>query len=239
VDWKPKWAVQAKIRDKQKFTIILIGWNPKRAIYAKVKDHDKVTTSVRHGPLGASRYQKTPNLKHLQIKNLKQGLCASIRHDPLGASSDQKTSNLRRLQLKDSKRGQFKVVRENNSYSVQCTLPIYLPFSKNFQRSGEPRHWQVTTQFIKFEPVPIYLELSFILHTKFLLFFDGNTWIKNFQNTKTFLHLLKSVNDKHTFFEFMSSGSIHQHPPRERLHSGRETWLGTVERTSALSKMQS
>ena len=101
VDWKPERAVQAKIRDKQKFTIILIGWNPKRAIYAKVKDHDKVTASVRHDPLGASTGQKTPDLKHLQ--------------------------------LKDSKQGQFKVVRENSGYCVQCTVPIYLPFSKNFK----------------------------------------------------------------------------------------------------------
>jgi len=37
----------------------------------------------------------------------------------------------------------------------------------------------------------------------------------------------------------MSSGSIHPHSPRERLHSGRETWLSTVERPFALSKMQS
>ena len=98
----------------------------------KVKDHDKVTASVRHDPLGAFRYQKTPNLKHLQIKNLKRGLCASVGHGPLGAPSDQKTSNLKRLQLKDSKQEQFKVVRENNGYCVQCTLPIYLPFFKNF-----------------------------------------------------------------------------------------------------------
>ena len=27
----------------------------------------------------------------------------------------------------------FKVVRENNGYCVQCTLPIYLPFSKIFK----------------------------------------------------------------------------------------------------------
>ena len=100
---------------------------------------------------------------------------ASVRHNPLGASSYQKTSNLKRLQLKDSKQGKFKVVRENSGYFVQCTLPIYLPFSNKIQGSVELRHWQVTTQFIKFEPVPIYLELSFILHTKFLLFFDGNT----------------------------------------------------------------
>jgi len=48
---------------------------------------------------------------------------------------------------------------------------------QNFKKikSVEPHHWQVTTQFTKFESVPIYLELSFIVHTKFLLFFDGNT----------------------------------------------------------------
>ena len=62
---------------------------------------------------------------------------------------------------------------------------------------------------------------------------------KKFKIQKLFLHLLKSVNNKHTFFEFMSSGSVHPQPPQERLHSGRETWLGTVERISALSKMQS
>jgi len=62
---------------------------------------------------------------------------------------------------------------------------------------------------------------------------------KIFKIQKLFLHLLKSVNNKHTFFEFMSSGSVHPQPPRERLHSGRETWLSTMEKTSALSKMQS
>jgi len=61
-----------------------------------------------------------------------------------------------------------------------------------------------------------------------------------FQNTKLFyIFFLKSVNNKHTFFELMNSWSVHQHPPRERLHSGRETWLSTMERTSALSKIQS
>jgi len=115
VDWKPKRAVQAKIRDKKK---ILIGWNPKRAIYAKVRDHDKVTASVRHDPLGASSYQKTSDSKHLYIK--------------------------------DAKQGQFKVVRENSGYCVQCTFPIYLEF-------------------------------SFILFTKFLLFLMAILEAKNFK----------------------------------------------------------
>jgi len=39
---------------------------------------------------------------------------------------------------------------------------IFTIFQKS-QKSVEPRYWQVTTQFIKFEPVPIYLELSFVL----------------------------------------------------------------------------
>ena len=56
---------------------------------------------------------------------------------------------------------------------------------------------------------------------------------------KTLLHLLKSVNNKHILFEPTSRRSVHHHPPRERLHLGRETWLSVVERTSALSKMQS
>jgi len=42
-------------------------------------------------------------------------------------------------------------------------LSHILTIFQNFQKSVEPRHWQVTIQFIKFEPVPIYLELSFIL----------------------------------------------------------------------------
>jgi len=46
---------------------------PEKGDLCKVKDHDKVTASVRHGPLGASSDQKTPNSKHLQIKNLNRG----------------------------------------------------------------------------------------------------------------------------------------------------------------------
>jgi len=47
------------------------------------------------------------------------------------------------------------------------------------------------------------------------------------------------MNNRHTLFELVSRRNIHQHPPRERLHSGGETWLSIVERTSASSKMQS
>jgi len=77
----------------------------------------------------------------------------------------------------------------------------------------------------------------FYLHNFFCFWWQ---YLKqNFQKYKNFLHLLKSVNNKHAFFELMSSWSVHQHPIRERLHSGRETWLSIVERTSTLSKMQS
>ena len=46
----------------------------------------------------------------------------------------------------------------------------YIYHFPNFSKSVEPCHWRVTTQFIKFEPVPIYLELSLILFAKFLQF---------------------------------------------------------------------
>jgi len=78
---------------------------------------------------------------------------------------------------------EFKVVRENSGYCVQCTFPIHLPFYKFFERSVEPCHWQVTP-LIKFEIMPIYLEFSFILFAKFLLFFmailEAKSFLKNF-----------------------------------------------------------
>ena len=144
-------------------------------------------------------------------------------------------------QIKDPKLGQFKVVRENSGYGVQCTLPIYLPFS-NFSKSVGPRPWRVTTLSIFFEPVSIYLELSLILFATFLQFLMAILEAKKKFSKKiykTFLRLLKSVNNKHTLLELMSRRNVHHHPPQERLHSGRETWLSVTEKASALSKMQS
>jgi len=54
----------------------------------------------------------------------------------------------------------------------------------------EPRHWQTTTQLIKFEPMPIYLEISFILFAKFLLFLMLILKAKK-KKIKTFPCLLK------------------------------------------------
>jgi len=42
-------------------------------------------------------------------------------------------------QIKDPEQGQFKVVRENSGYCVQCTLLIYLTFSKFFKICGVMR----------------------------------------------------------------------------------------------------
>jgi len=63
--------------------------------------------------------------------------------------------------------------------------PHIFTIFQNFQRSVEPCPWQATTQFIKFEPVPIYLELSFILFAKFLLFLMAILKAK-FSKYKTF-----------------------------------------------------
>ena len=41
------------------------------------------------------------------------------------------------------------------------------------------------------------------------------------------------MNNKHNLFELVSSWSEHQRLPWERLHSGRETWISIMERTSA------
>jgi len=49
---------------------------------------------------------------------------ASVRYNPLGTSNHQKTSDSKHLQIKDPELGQFKVVRENSGYCVQCTFPI-------------------------------------------------------------------------------------------------------------------
>ena len=104
--------------------------------------------------------------------NLKQGLCASVRHGPLGASSDQKTSNLKHLQLKDSKRGQFKVVRENDGYCVQCTLPIYLPFFKKFFWSHAIGKLPPNSSNLTLCP---FIENSHLFYLRNFFYFDGNT----------------------------------------------------------------
>ncbi|KEH16589.1 hypothetical protein MTR_0138s0010 [Medicago truncatula] len=84
-------------------------------------------------------------------------------HSLLGASSYQKTSDSKHLHIKDSEHEHSKLLGRITVIVFNVPFPLHLPLLQNFQKSVEPCPWQVTTQFIKFEHVPIYLELSFIL----------------------------------------------------------------------------
>jgi len=162
---------------------VSVDWKPGRAVQAKIRDKKKRYTIILIG-------WNPKRVIYAKVKDHDK-VTASVRHNPLGASNYHKTSDSKRPQIKDSEQGQFKVVRENSGYCVQYTFPIYLPFSKNFQRSVEPRYWRVTTQFIKFELVPIYLELSFILFAWFLLFLMAILEAKIFKVQNLFYILWK------------------------------------------------
>ena len=74
----------------------------------------------------------------------------------------------------------------------------YIYHFPNFSKSVEPCHLRVTTQFIKFEPVPIYLELTYSIW-KISSVFDGNTWSKKFsKNTKLFFYIFWKVRTTNT-----------------------------------------
>jgi len=84
--------------------------------------------------------------------------------------------------------GKSKTRNRGNSKLVgRVAVTVFnVPFSyiyhfPNFSKSVEPCHWRVTTQFIKFKPVAIYMELPFILFAQLLLFFYDNTWSKIFK----------------------------------------------------------
>jgi len=134
---------------------------------------------------------------------------ASVGHDLLGVSSYRKTSNSKHLQIKDSEQGQFKVVKENSGYCVQCTFPYIYHFPKFSKIRG-------ATPLAGYHPIHQIWVCAYLFGTLIYSIcitssiFDGNTWSKNVQNTKLPLHLLKSVNNKHTFFELMSIWSVHQ-----------------------------
>ena len=137
-------------------------------------------------------------------------------------------------------KGNSKLLGKITVICVQCTLPIYLPFSKIFKDPWSHAIGRLPPNSSNLSLCPfIWNSHLFYLHNFFLFLMailEANFF---FQNTKLFYILLKSVNNKHIFFELMSSWSVHQHSPWERLHSGKETWLSTMERTCALSKMQS
>ena len=190
---------------------VLVDWKPERAVQAKIRDTKKIIILIGRNPK-REIYAKIKD--HNKVPT-------SFIHHPLGASRHQKTSDSKRLQIKDSEQGQFKVVRENSGYCVQCTSPIYLPFSKFFQRSVEPCHWQVTTQLIKFELVPIYLKFSFIQFTKFLLFLVLILKAKKFKKSlKKILSFEMHKQQVHFLwtYEYLN---MHQHLFQGHLNSAR------------------
>jgi len=124
---------------------------------------------------------------------------------------------------------------ENSGYCVQCTLPITFTIFQNFQKkSVEPCHWQVTTQFIKFKPVPIYWELSFILLIKFLLFlmaileakiFKIQNFFTSFEKSEQQTHLLWT----HEYLERTSTFASRTVTPQKRnmaKHYGEDLHFG-------------
>jgi len=179
---------------------VSLDWKPERAVQAKIRDKKNTIILIGWNPKRAI-YAKVKD--HDEVT-------ASAKHDPLGASNYQKTFDSKHLQIKDSEQGQFKVVRENSSCCVQCIFPIYLPFSKKIQKICG------ATLLAGYHPIhPVWAcahLFGTLIHSICMIssVFYGNTWGENFQNTKPFLHSLKSVNNKHTFFELMSIWSVHQ-----------------------------
>jgi len=165
-----------KARSRQKLEawtkmINLIGRKPARATCAKVKDHDKVTTS--------SQTQSTWGIQSSKDLRFK-------------ASANQSKSKTRN--------------RGNSKLLGRIAITVFnVPFSyiyhfPNFSKSMEPCHWRVTTWFIKFEPVPIYLELSFYSICKISSIFEDKYLKQNFQNTKLFTSFEKCEQQTHSLW---------------------------------------
>ena len=106
-------------------------------------------------------------------------------------------------QIKDPELGQFKVVRENNGYCIRCTLPIYLPFSIDFQNLWSRAIGGSPLNSPNLSLCPFIWNSHPILFAKFLLFLMTILETKNFKIQNLFLRLLKSVNNKHTLFELV------------------------------------
>jgi len=175
----------------------------------------------------ASRYQKTPNSKHLQIKIRNKGNVHQsgtihlghpvIKRHPIWSVYNSQTRN-----------------KDNSKLLERIMVIVFnVPFPYIYH---SPKFSKIrgATLLAGYHPIHQIWACAHLFGTLIYSIcmissiFDGNTWSKNFQNTKPFLHSLKSANNKYTFFELTSSWSVHQHPIRERLHSGRETWLSTT-----------
>jgi hypothetical protein len=156
----------------------------------------------------------------------------------MGNTCYQRTSDSKHLQIKDSKQGHSKllgritVIVFNVSFQIFIIFQFFSKIHGATPLAGHHSTHQIWACAQLFGTLIYYIcKISSIFWWQYLK--------QNFQNTIFFLHLLKSVNNKHTLFELVSSRSVHQHPPRERLHSERETWLSTMKRTSASNKMLS
>jgi len=157
---------------------VSVDWKPERAVQAKIRDTEKIIKKcilIGWNPKRAI-YAKVKD--HDKVTAL-------FVHHPLGASSYQKTSDSKHPQMKDSEQGQFKVVRENNGYCVQCTFPIYLPFSKIFKDPWSHAIGRLPPNSSNLSLCPFILNSHlFYLHDFF--YFWWQYLKQNFQNTKTF-----------------------------------------------------
>jgi len=156
---------------------VSLDWKPERAVQAKIRDKKKKNTII---PIGWNPKREI----YAKIKDHDK-VTASAKHDPLEASNYQKTSDSKHPQIKDSEHGQFKVVRENSGYCVQCTFPIYLPFSKIFKNPWSHAIGRLPPNSSNLSLCPfIWNSHLFYLHNFFCFLWQ---YLKqNFQNTKTF-----------------------------------------------------
>jgi len=155
---------------------VSVVWKPERAVQAKVRDKKKNNNIIILIGWNPKRAVFAKVKDHDKVT-------ASVRHDPLGSSSYQKTSDSKHLQIKDSEQGQFKVVRKNNGYCVQCTFPYIYYFPKFSKIRG-------ATPLAGYHPIHQVWACAHLfgtlIYSIFIIssVFDGNTWSKNFQNTK-------------------------------------------------------
>jgi hypothetical protein len=99
---------------------VSVDWKPERAVHAKLETWTKMIILIDWKPARAI-YAKVKD--HDKVT-------ASVSTIQLGHTCYQRTSDSKHLQIKDSEQGQFKVVREHNSYCVQCTFPYIYHFPK-------------------------------------------------------------------------------------------------------------
>ena len=131
-------------------------------------------------------------MQKLRIKRQSNCIRSSIR-STWGISSYQRTSSSKHLQIKDSEQGQFKVVRENNGYCVQCTIPfIFTIFQKLLKIRG-------TMPLAGHHSIHQIWACAHLFGTLILSIcivssiFDGNTRSKNIFKIQNFFYIFWKV----------------------------------------------